>query len=120
MAKNMLKNYGRFELLELIYNMRKENLELRERCEAAERRVTEIRMQTEKQLDYARRSSHRWISSCRICPRRRKSSRWRSRSNGKRKPGPQGRMTAGKQSKRGNSHGQKTQKSRNFTGPERD
>ena len=28
MAKNMLKSYGRFELLELIYNMRKENLEL--------------------------------------------------------------------------------------------
>ena len=55
MAKNMLKNYGRFELLELIYNMRKENLELKERCDAAERQVVEIRMQTEKQLDNARR-----------------------------------------------------------------
>ena len=36
MARNMLKNYGRFELLELIYNMRKENLELKERCAEAE------------------------------------------------------------------------------------
>ena len=32
MARNMLKNYSRFELLELIYSMRKENLELKERC----------------------------------------------------------------------------------------
>ena len=55
MAKNMLKNYGRFELLELIYNMRKENLKLKERCDAAERldnarrdyenRIEELRMQ---------------------------------------------------------------------------
>ena len=28
MAKNMLKNLGRFELLELIYNMRKEIAEM--------------------------------------------------------------------------------------------
>ena len=66
MAKNMLKNYGRFELLELIYNMRKENLELRERCEAAERKVTEIRMQTEKQLDYARRDYENRIEELRM------------------------------------------------------
>ena len=37
MPKNMLKSYGRFELLELIYSMRKENLDLKERCEAAEK-----------------------------------------------------------------------------------
>ena len=49
MAKNMLKNLGRFELLELIYNMRKENLELKERCEAAEKKVEEIREETDKQ-----------------------------------------------------------------------
>ena len=55
MARNMLKNYGRFELLELIYNMRKENLELKERCAEAEKQVVEIKLQTEKQLDYARR-----------------------------------------------------------------
>ena len=51
MAKNMLKSYGRFELLELIYNMRKENLELKARCEAAERQVIELRLETEKKLE---------------------------------------------------------------------
>ena len=54
MPKNMLKNYGRFELLELIYNMRKENLELKQRCEAAEQKVREIREETDKQLERAR------------------------------------------------------------------
>ena len=44
MPKNMLKSYGRFELLELIYAMRKENLDLKERCEAAEKQVVEIKM----------------------------------------------------------------------------
>ena len=58
MPKNMLKSYGRFELLELIYTMRKENLELKERCEAAEKQVVEIKMQTEKQLDNATASKN--------------------------------------------------------------
>ena len=53
MAKNMLKSYGRFELLELIYNMRKENLELKERCEKAEQRVKEIQADADKQLERA-------------------------------------------------------------------
>ena len=53
MPKNMLKNYGRFELLELIYNMRKENLELKQRCEAAEQQVKDIRAETDKQLERA-------------------------------------------------------------------
>ena len=66
MAKNMLKNYGRFELLELIYNMRKENLELKERCDAAERQVVEIRLQTEKQLDNARRDYENRIEELRM------------------------------------------------------
>ena len=66
MAKNMLKNYGRFELLELIYNLRKENLELKERCDAAERQVVEIRMQTEKQLDNARRDYENRIEELRM------------------------------------------------------
>ena len=66
MAKNMLKNYGRFELLELIYNMRKENLELKERCEAAEKQVLDIRMQTEKQLDNARRDYENRIEELRM------------------------------------------------------
>ena len=39
MAKNMLKNLGRFELLELIYNMRKEIADLTERCETAEKKA---------------------------------------------------------------------------------
>lgn len=66
MAKNMLKSLGRFELLELIYNMRKENLELKERCEAAERKVVEIREQTDKQLDYARRDYENRIEELRM------------------------------------------------------
>ena len=66
MAKNMLKNYGRFELLELIYNMRKENLELKERCAEAEKQVVEIKLQTEKQLDYARRDFENRIEELRM------------------------------------------------------
>ena len=66
MAKNMLKSYGRFELLELIYNMRKENLELRERCEAAEKRVVEIKAETEKQLDTARKDFESRIEELRM------------------------------------------------------
>ena len=66
MPKNMLKNYGRFELLELIYNMRKENLELKERCANAEQQVVEIRNQTEKQLDNARRDYENRIEELRM------------------------------------------------------
>ena len=66
MAKNMLKNLGRFELLELIYNMRKENLELKERCEAAEKKVAEIREETDKQLDFARRDYENRIEELRM------------------------------------------------------
>ena len=66
MAKNMLKSYGRFELLELIYNMRKENLELKERCSEAEKQVLEIKMQTEKQLDNARRDYENRIEELRM------------------------------------------------------
>ena len=66
MAKNLLKSYGRFELLELIYNMRKENLELKERCETAEKNVIEIKMQTEKQLDNARRVYENRIEELRM------------------------------------------------------
>ena len=66
MAKNMLKNYGRFELLELIYNMRKENLELKERCEAAEKQVLEMKLETEKQLDNARRDYENRIEELRM------------------------------------------------------
>lgn len=66
MAKNMLKNYGRFELLELIYNMRKENLELKERCAEAEKQVLDIKTQTEKQLDNARRDYENRIEELRM------------------------------------------------------
>ena len=66
MPKNMLKSYGRFELLELIYAMRKENLELKERCETAENQVVEIKMQTKKQLDNARRDYENRIEELRM------------------------------------------------------
>ena len=55
MAKNMLKNLGRFELLELIYNMRKEIAELTERCEKAEKAATEARADADRQIELARR-----------------------------------------------------------------
>ena len=54
MAKNMLKSYGRFELLELIYNMRKENLELRERCEKAEKQLETARKDFESRIEELR------------------------------------------------------------------
>ena len=66
MPRNMLKNYGRFELLELIYNMRKENLELKQRCEAAEQRVKEIREETDKQLERARTDYEQRIEELRM------------------------------------------------------
>ena len=66
MARNMLKNYGRFELLELIYNMRKENLELKERCAAAEKQVVDIKTHAEKQLDNARRDYESRIEELRM------------------------------------------------------
>ena len=66
MARNMLKNYGRFELLELIYNMRKENIELKERCAEAEKQVLDIRAQAEKQLDNARRDYENRIEELRM------------------------------------------------------
>ena len=54
MPKNVLKNLGRFELLEMIYAMRKENLELKQRCDAAEKLVAETKADAEKQIDKAR------------------------------------------------------------------
>ena len=66
MARNMLKNYGRFELLELIYNMRKENLELKQRCEEAEQRAKEIREETDRQLERARTDYEQRIEELRM------------------------------------------------------
>ena len=66
MPKNALKNLGRFELLELIYSMRKENMELKERCEAAEKQVVELRLETEKKLDLARRDYENRIEELRM------------------------------------------------------
>ena len=54
MAKNNLKNYGRFELLELIYNLRKENDELIERNRQLRKRVEEIRTEYEHHIDELR------------------------------------------------------------------
>ena len=62
----MLKSYGRFELLELIYNMRKENLELKERCETAERKMYEIQADADKKLDTARKDFETRIEELRM------------------------------------------------------
>ena len=66
MAKNMLKRYGRFELLELIYNMRKDNLELKERCEKAEQEAADIRAESERKLEAARRDFESRIEELRM------------------------------------------------------
>ena len=66
MPKNMLKNLGRFELLELIYNMRKENLELKERCETAERKAAEAREDADRQIDRARKDYENRIEELRM------------------------------------------------------
>ena len=66
MARNMLKRYGRFELLELIYNMRKDNLELKERCEKAEKQAAEIKEESERKLEAARRDFESRIEELRM------------------------------------------------------
>ena len=66
MAKNMLKRLGRFELLELIYNMRKDNLELKERAETAEKQIVEIQESSEKKLQEARKDFESRIEELRM------------------------------------------------------
>ena len=66
MPKNMLKNYGRFELLELIYAMRKENLELKERCEKLEKETLEIKLDAERRIENNRRDYENRIEELRM------------------------------------------------------
>ena len=66
LARNMLKRYGRFELLELIYNMRKDNLELKERCEKAEQEAADIKAESERKLEAARRDFESRIEELRM------------------------------------------------------
>ncbi|MBR3098738.1 MAG: hypothetical protein IKH18_04130 [Clostridia bacterium] len=54
MAKNKLKDFNRFELLELIYTLRKENQELTQKCEALSTRVEEIRAEYERHIEEMR------------------------------------------------------------------
>lgn len=54
MAKNKLKSYGRFELLELIYNMRRENQELTQRCHELQKRMEELRTEYEHHIEELR------------------------------------------------------------------
>ena len=66
MAKNMLKNLGRFELLELIYNMRKVIAELTDRCEKAEKAAAEARADADRQIELARRDYENRIEELRM------------------------------------------------------
>jgi len=66
MAKNMLKSLGRFELLELIYNMRKQIAELTERCETAEKKAAEARADADRQIELARRDYENRIEEMRM------------------------------------------------------
>lgn len=54
MAKNNLKSFNRFELLELIYNLRKENIELTAKCEALQNQLTEAHAEYERRLEELR------------------------------------------------------------------
>ena len=54
MAKNRLKNFTRFDLLELIYNLRKENQVLYDRNVELVQRVEEIRAEYERHIDEMR------------------------------------------------------------------
>ena len=53
-AKTKLKRMDRFELLELIYNMRKANLELTERLEAAEKKIEELKTEADQRVEAVR------------------------------------------------------------------
>ena len=54
MAKTKLKRMDRFELLELMYNMRKANLELTERLEAAEKKIEELKTEADQRVEAVR------------------------------------------------------------------
>ncbi len=54
MAKTKLKRMNRFELLELIYEMRKANLDLTQRCEQQEKQIEELKADTERQVEAVR------------------------------------------------------------------
>jgi len=54
MAKNVLKSFNRFELLRLIYDMRKENSDLSERCSALEKELEKTKAGAEKRLESTR------------------------------------------------------------------
>ena len=53
-AKTKLKRMDRFELLELLYNMRKANLELTERLEAAEKTIEELKKEADQRAEAVR------------------------------------------------------------------
>ena len=54
MAKTKLKHMDRFELLELIYYMRKANLDLAERLEAAEKKIEELKTEADQRVEAVR------------------------------------------------------------------
>ena len=54
MAKNNLKSFSRFELLELIYNLRKENQELAQKCEDLTRKIEEAHAEYERRIEELR------------------------------------------------------------------
>ncbi len=54
MANTKLKRMDRCELLELIYNMRKANLELTERLEAAEKKIEDMKKEADQRVEAVR------------------------------------------------------------------
>ena len=54
MAKTKLKRMDRFELLELLYNMRKANVDLTERLEAAEQKIQALEKEADTRAEAVR------------------------------------------------------------------
>ena len=54
MAKTKLKRMDRFELLELIYNMRKANLDLEEQLKAAEKKIEDLKAEADQRVEAVR------------------------------------------------------------------
>ena len=53
-AKTKLKRMDRFELLELLYNMRKANVDLTERLEAAEQKIQALEKEADARAEAVR------------------------------------------------------------------
>ena len=66
MAKEKLKRMGRFELLELIYQLKKSNEELTLRCRDAEKQLETLNRESSQREDKVRREYEQRIDELRM------------------------------------------------------